>query len=72
MPLRKSLRAVLDRRFGDENISGKLEPRTQSPHLFYREVPLSCHEHGNRTLRTKLRNEVTLCQIVLFNEKSNY
>jgi hypothetical protein len=53
----------------DENISGKFEPSTQFPHLFYGEIPLPCQEHRNRTLRTKLRNQVTLREILLFNEK---
>jgi hypothetical protein len=53
--------------FRDENISGKFEPRAQVPHLFYGEIPLPCQEHRNRTLRTKLRNQVTLREILLFN-----
>jgi RNA polymerase sigma-70 factor (ECF subfamily) len=53
----------------DENISGKFEPSAQFPHLFYGEIALPRQEHRNRTLRTKLRNEVTLREILLFNEK---
>ena len=71
MSLRASLWAVLDGRLGDENVSGKFEPSAQFPHLFYGEIALSCHEHGNRALRSKLRNEIALCQILLFNEKSH-
>src|SRR5258708_16312074 len=51
----------------DENISGKFEPSAQFPHLFDGEIPLPCQEHRNRTLRTKLRNQVTLREILLFN-----
>ena len=57
--------------FGYENISGKFEASTQFPYLFQGEIALSCHEHRNRTLRTKLRNEVTLCEILLFKNKSH-
>ena len=53
----------------DENISGKFEPSAQFPHLLYGEFPLPCQEHRNRALRTKLRNQVTLCEILLFNKK---
>ena len=53
----------------DENISGKFEPSAQFPHLFYGEIALPRQEHRNRTLRTKLRNQVTLREILLFNEK---
>ena len=58
-------------RFGDENVSGKFEPSTQFPYLFYGEIALCRHEHRNRALRTELENQVALCQILLFNEKSH-
>src|ERR1700675_167784 len=53
----------------DENISGNFEPSAQFPDLFYGEIPLPCQEHRDRTLRTKLRDQVTLREILLFNEK---
>src|ERR1700756_5060074 len=69
--LRASSRAFSDGPFRNENFSGKFEPSAQFPHLFQGEIALSCHEHRNRTLRTKLRNEVTLCEILLFNDESH-
>jgi hypothetical protein len=33
------------------------------------EIPSAGQEHRNRTLRTKLRNQVTLREILLVNEK---
>src|SRR5580658_2014766 len=55
----------------DENIGRKFEPSTQFPHLFYGEIPLPGQKHRDRTLRTKLRNQVTLLEILPFNEKPN-
>jgi hypothetical protein len=57
--------------FGDEDVSGKFEPSAQSSHVLYSEIALSSHEHRNCALRAKLRNEVTLCQVLLLNKKSH-
>ncbi len=55
-----------------ENLPRKFEPSAQFPHLFQGKIPLSTQEHRNRTLRTKLRNQVTLREILLFNKKPHH
>jgi len=56
----------------DENIGRKFEPGTQFAHLVQGELPLVGQEHRNRTLRSELRDQITLCKSLLFNQETHH
>jgi hypothetical protein len=71
MSFPESLRRLFGGFSPNENVSRKFEPGAQFPYLFQSKTALSSHEHRNRALRTKLRDKVALCQILLLDEKSH-
>lgn len=55
----------------DEDIRRKFEAFTRFPHLLQRKFPFPRQEHGDSAFRPELRNEVALCEVLLFDEESH-
>jgi hypothetical protein len=50
----------------------QMKPGTQFSQMLQSEPPLPCQEHGDRALRTELRNQIPLRKILLFNEEPHH
>jgi hypothetical protein len=55
----------------DKSVSRKFEACAKLPYLLQCELPLFRQEHGDGAFGSKFRNQITLCEVLLFEEESH-